>query len=447
MPFNFNLQGLAALALLGLANAHMRISSPVPFNLANGDNSPLAKDGSNFPCKSGITGPHAYDMTAMNKIPVNEPVLLEFKGEARHGGGVCQLSISLDKEPNPDSTFKVIQTFYGDCPVATGGGLTFNIPKEFPNVERATLAWTWLNHIGNREFYMECMPIQVTGGSDNMDFFNSLPDIAKVNIPVEECLAAESYDAELPNPGQFVLKSPDFNPKPVSGPKCGSAAAAGNSTASSSQVKNLASYNKPAKDSNQIIPVNGGSAGGAGGGGASSTGGGGDNGQYTQPAATSSAAATSGGNDGLYTQPAATSAQSSTVASSSAAPTSAAPSVGGSSSFQTFTVPASSADIPGYPTLSPTDGQGVTGPSTGAAAPTGSTSSDGSASSGGTTGTCTTDGAIVCNGASQFGLCDHGKVVWQAVAAGTTCSNGSIQKKRSISVHRAAHGVHRRRVL
>jgi hypothetical protein len=48
---------------------------------------------------------------------------------------------------------------------------------------------------------------------------------------------------------------------------------------------------------------------------------------------------------------------------------------------------------------------------------------------GGSTTTCSTDGAIVCNGEKQFGLCNHGNVVWQDVAAGTACVNGVISKR------------------
>lgn len=40
-------------------------------------------------------------------------------------------------------------------------------------------------------------------------------------------------------------------------------------------------------------------------------------------------------------------------------------------------------------------------------------------------GKCT-DGQLLCNGPSKFGLCDHGKVVWQDVAPGTKCENGVI---------------------
>jgi hypothetical protein len=153
MTSSFSFAGLFAvcLSLCSVANAHMKMSSPVPFNVANLDNSPLKADGSDFPCKASPNNPSSYSISAMNKIPVNEPVLLGFEGSATHGGGTCELSISMDKEPTANSVFKVIQVFQGaSCPTATGGGLTFNIPKDFPNADQATLAWTWFNQIGNR---------------------------------------------------------------------------------------------------------------------------------------------------------------------------------------------------------------------------------------------------------------------------------------------------------
>ncbi|CBX94475.1 hypothetical protein LEMA_P119660.1 [Plenodomus lingam JN3] len=52
-----------------------------------------------------------------------------------------------------------------------------------------------------------------------------------------------------------------------------------------------------------------------------------------------------------------------------------------------------------------------------------------SPSEGGSSDTCTTNGAIICNGTTKFGLCNAGKVVWQDVAAGTTCTNGVIAKR------------------
>jgi len=143
-----------AFGLFGSAAAHMMLASPVPFGPAGGQlsTSPLTDNGLNFPCQVGDLNKNAYAMTAMNKIPVNEPVLLAFSGSATHEGGTCELAISMDHEPTANSVFKVIQVFEGNCPIApANGNLTFNIPKDFPTTERATLAWTWYNKIGNRE--------------------------------------------------------------------------------------------------------------------------------------------------------------------------------------------------------------------------------------------------------------------------------------------------------
>ena len=423
---------------------------PVPFDAANLDTSPLSPSGSDYPCKKS-----SYKITAMNKIPVNEAVLLDFKGTAIHNGGTCQLAISMDKEPTADSTFKVIQTFEGGCPTAEGaGGLTFNIPKEFPTTERATLAWTWFNQIGNREMYMNCAPIEVTGGSDNMDYFNSLPDIFKANIgDAEKCSTAENGDPIIPNPGQFLIKSSTVKPLDVS---CAASSGTQSSKQQTPTVPNLAAYGPPAKDANQIEYVDGssGSSGsGSGSGGAASSVPGGNNGMYTQPAASSaqpSSAPSAGGNDGMYSQPAASPAQPTSTAASSAAPSATVPasiasSAAPPSTFSTHTVPASSATAPAYPTLSPTLGQGLSGPSTGTAPPTGSpASSSGSAAS---PGQCETEGAVVCGGTTEWGLCDHGTVVWQRLSAGTSCSNGAILKRSQPSLpRRHARGFHKVRI-
>ncbi|KAM0702555.1 hypothetical protein Q7P35_009985 [Cladosporium inversicolor] len=453
--FNFGFMALVVLALLSVANAHMKMSSPVPFNVANLDNSPLKADGSDFPCKASLDNPSSYSISALNNLPVSSPILMSWDGSAVHGGGTCELSISLDKEPTKDSVFKVIQVFQGACPTATGGGITFDIPKEFPNTDRATLAWTWFNKIGNREMYMNCAPIAITGGSDNgQGYYDSLPDMFVANVPTSECTTEESTDPTMPNPGDFVLQDSAVKPGKVIG-SCAASAPMQNENSAAGKVKNLAAYGKPAKDSNVIVPVDGSSGTGSGSGGASSAPGG----AYSQPAASPaqpSSAPTATYNNGQWTQPVASPAQpTSTAVSSSAAPSVTAPassasSAASTSTCSTLTVPASSATPPAYPTLSPTIGQGVSGPSTGSSAPTGSSSSSSGTTSSGSTGSsgqCTTEGAIFCNGSTQFGLCDHGSVVWQVVAAGTTCSNGAILKRSQPVVPRHhARGFHKVRI-
>jgi hypothetical protein len=468
--------GILALSLLGVTNAHMIMASPVPFDVANINNSPLAADGSDFPCKvnPGGMSAYSYTVTAMNEIPVDKPILLSFDGSAIHGGGTCQLSITFDAQPTKESVFKVIQTFEGgECPKPTGSGLTFNIPKEFPNAENATLAWTWFNRVGNREMYMNCAPISITGGSDSKDYYGSLPDMLVANVPATDCRTEDGKDAQAPNPGAFVLQSTDLALAALSGAKCPAEVQTNN--AKSGTVTNLASLDPPATDNNKVVPV----AGGAGSSGASpsvpAVGGGGNDGMYTPPvAAPSQPSATAPSqpsptaatpNNGLYSQPAVSAAPSptSSIAASAPAPTASAPTASAPAAshttFQTFTIPASSAATPSssaaappaYPTLSPSMGQGVSGPSSGGstASPTGSSSSSSSSSpSNGSAAnytTCTTEGSVVCNGTDQFGLCNHGSVVWQKVASGTTCSNGSIQKRSSANVHvrRHAHGAFR----
>jgi hypothetical protein len=293
--------------------------------------------------------------------------------------------------------------------------------------------------------YMNCAPIEVTGGSDNKDYYKSLPDMFRANIG-NGCATVENGDPIIPDPGQFYIKSDNAKPLAVAG-SCGAGSQNKQQTQSS---PNLAAYSPPAKDSNQIEYVGGGSD--TGGAASTAAGGGGNNGMYTQPAASpaqpsSTPVVGGGGSAGMYSQPATSSAQSPSIATSSAAPSASTPAstdvVLPTSSFKTMTVPASTAAAPAYPTLSPSLGQGVSGPSSGSAAtPSGSPSSSGSSSSGSanTSGQCTNDGAVVCNGPTQFGLCNGGSVVWQAVAAGTTCSNGAIQK-RSAHVRRHAHGA------
>jgi hypothetical protein len=267
---------------------------------------------------------------------------------------------------------------------------------------------------------MNCAPVEVIGGSDNMDYYKSLPDMFRANIG-NGCATQELGDPIIPDPGVFLIKSTTVAPLDVKG-SCGVVAQNKQQTQTSS---NLAAYSPPAKDSNQIEYVDGSGAGSSGSAPTSSA----DNGMYTQPAAsTAQPTATSKSNDGMYTQPVASSALSSSIATAPSA--TSAP----SSSFQTMTIPASTGTPFAYPTLSPTIGQGVTGPSTGTTSPSGSPSSGSSQ--------CTTEGAVVCNGPTQWGLCDHSSVVWQAVAAGTMCSDGVI-KKRSSYVRRHAHGVHK----
>lgn len=187
----------------GLSNftyAHMILSSPVPWGVDTIDNSPLndAFPG-NYPCKQR-TGVYALPPSGFNKFAVGSSQTLSFKGSATHGGGSCQLSVTTDLHPTASSVFKVIYSIVGKCPI---GDFNYKVPEGLPN-GKYTLAWTWFNEIGNREMYMNCAPIEVTGGTNNLDVFNSLPDMYVINLPSTECASEDSKDVVFPNPGKYV---------------------------------------------------------------------------------------------------------------------------------------------------------------------------------------------------------------------------------------------------
>ena len=111
---------------------------------------PLTMDGSNYACKKYAKGSVVATFTAGSVIPV------EISGSVFHMGGHCQFSISYD-----DSTFVVVKTVMKNCFTGTGTSFSVTIPPSTPACERCTFAWSWVNAIGNREFYMNCADIRI----------------------------------------------------------------------------------------------------------------------------------------------------------------------------------------------------------------------------------------------------------------------------------------------
>ncbi|RKF81899.1 hypothetical protein GcM3_030022 [Golovinomyces cichoracearum] len=218
-----------ALALLGLstiASSHMIMKTPVPFAASKhaNDNGPLKEDGSDFPCKFG------YDTEgASNIMPLGSKQELAFIGGATHGGGSCQVSITYDSAPTANSVFKVIHSIEGGCPARNVAGnigsssatedpdrYGFSIPESLPP-GNAVLAWTWFNKVGNREMYMNCAPVTLTGPSAkqaktsnetqvakrDMDAYNALPNMFVANIG-NGCKTKDNTDLKFDNPGQSV---------------------------------------------------------------------------------------------------------------------------------------------------------------------------------------------------------------------------------------------------
>ncbi|MCJ1348705.1 hypothetical protein MMC31_006938, partial [Peltigera leucophlebia] len=233
---------LAWALAISTVNAHMTLSSPIPFGKSTLSSAPLAADGSDFPCKQR---PGVYEVEGANNPPmaIGAPQTLSFIGGATHGGGSCQVSLTTDKKPTKDSKWQVIHSIEGNCPDGFDGNLSgdpndkgsskfqYTIPDGVAPGDYV-LAWTWFNRIGNREMYMNCAPITVVAGSKKRDETSiesanvaqepqvskratSFPDMFVANIG-NGCTTAEGGNVVFPNPGSNVEQHPTFpSQKPV----------------------------------------------------------------------------------------------------------------------------------------------------------------------------------------------------------------------------------------
>lgn len=216
----------AALSLFSTSvAAHMMMAQPVPYGKSTLDNSPLLADGSDFPCKQR---PGVYDLEgASNVLAIGETQTLSFIGSAVHGGGSCQVSLTTDLQPTKNSTWMVIHSIEGNCPSNVTGNLPDNadgtgaavfqytIPEGIKPGEY-TIAWSWVNKIGNREFYMNCGPATVTGAkkkryapaskSPVKRAQTSFPPMFVANLAgvSDGCTTTEGVDIKYPDPGPSV---------------------------------------------------------------------------------------------------------------------------------------------------------------------------------------------------------------------------------------------------
>lgn len=388
MPRFCAVVAITALALLSTAiNAHMIMATPTPFNNETIDNSPLSSSGSNFPCK--LTGDPAtfYNAAGItNNMAVGQQQTLSFRGSAVHGGGSCQLAITSDKQPSTTTTWQVILSIEGGCPSTDGNGpstYSFKIPAGV-TPGNYVLAWTWVSKLaGQPEYYMNCAPITVTGGSskkrsEESSLFqrDSLPNLFVANLQsINSCKTTPGTDPVYPNPGSNVLKpgtSPEFADPNSYGQNCFALGGSSNSGSGSAP-----------------------------------------NGSAAAAPSSSAAAAPSG------------SAETAPTASSPAGAAPSDSSSGGSSaisgSVTALSVPTSSVASSGLSSSTTT-----TANSFGPATPS-STSSSGSTPAG-LTGACTSEGIWNCIGGTTWQRCASGLwSVMQPMPGGTSCKPGQSQ--------------------
>ncbi|KAJ1732971.1 hypothetical protein LPJ72_003115 [Coemansia sp. Benny D160-2] len=167
MQLNTRFMCIAALA--ASVSAHMAMLSPCPRYSSKGkcpalpsgqqlDYSMTSPLGTNDPlCKHTVPYP-----TPCETWTAGQSVTVTFEGSATHGGGHCQWSISYDG----GKTFVVLHQELGHC-FSTGNSYTFSLPSDLPSSSKAVFAWSWVNAIGNREFYMNCADVAITGGSSS----------------------------------------------------------------------------------------------------------------------------------------------------------------------------------------------------------------------------------------------------------------------------------------
>ncbi|OAL56646.1 hypothetical protein IQ07DRAFT_496337 [Pyrenochaeta sp. DS3sAY3a] len=207
---------LAATMLLATSNAHVLMKSPVPYSVDKLDNGPITK--AQYPCKSQ----NGFTVSTMNAMKVGEKQTLELSGSAVHGGGSCQLSVTLDTEPTANSVFKVIKSMEGGCPGVDSAAQSydFELPASIPN-GKATFAWTWFSKLsGLPELYMNCAPIEVTGGASDKSAFDALPDMLVANLD-DSCESVANFAVQFPDPGSDVQKGSTNDLKPPTGSACG----------------------------------------------------------------------------------------------------------------------------------------------------------------------------------------------------------------------------------
>ncbi|KAJ1878311.1 hypothetical protein LPJ71_011013 [Coemansia sp. S17] len=105
-----------------------------------------------YPCRNFKAGPVQGTMIA------GHPFRVLFDGVATHLGGDCQFAVSYDN----GTTFAVLMDKMSSCFLDTvNGGYDVPVPDTIPAASKATFAWSWINALGSREYYMNCADVRI----------------------------------------------------------------------------------------------------------------------------------------------------------------------------------------------------------------------------------------------------------------------------------------------
>lgn len=257
---------LFALAAAATASAHMQMTDPAPLQGKDNPNTPSGSANFNlaspmgsasvFPCN--VNGLADYLKTDGGK-PVSEWAAgsqqsFTIGQGAVHEGGSCQASLSEDG----GSTWKVMESFVGNCPVA-GKPFSFTVPKEAKSGD-ALFGWSWFNKVGNREMYMNCASITITGGGSGL---SDKPDMFVANVPgVSDCTTPEGVDIDFVSCGSSGGTPPSSgsggdSPAASSGPSAtgGAPSATGSASEGAPSATGSPSEEAPASSTGVAPPV------------------------------------------------------------------------------------------------------------------------------------------------------------------------------------------------
>ncbi|KAI2623917.1 hypothetical protein GGS26DRAFT_600288 [Hypomontagnella submonticulosa] len=384
----------AALAAFTPVSGHMIMQSPKPFGGPDLDNSPLTS--SNYPCKLKGDPATFYKSDGLdNTMVVGESQTLSFKGSAVHGGGSCQLAITKDLQPSASTSWEVILSIEGGCPSKSGQGADtydFKIPDGVAP-GNYVFAWTWISKLaGQPEYYMNCAPITVTGGSKSKRCDNStvelmardtqFPELFVANLAeINSCKTEPSTDPEYPDPGPNVIR-PGTN-------------------------------NKFAKVQGDNCVPKGAKSGGSSGNSNVGAGSGNENSAPSAPASSASSPTSSASL--IASQPASSSLPTGFVTSpvegGSGAPSTSTETSSSSSTSMVASSASSSSSIAQASSAAPISSAAPA--SSSSPATSGSPSTGSSGTVGGLTGPCTAEGMFNCIGGTSYQQCASGS--WSVV--------------------------------
>ncbi|OMJ29319.1 hypothetical protein AYI69_g1187 [Smittium culicis] len=92
-------------------------------------------------------------------------------GGAAHGGGHCQFSLSYDGGKTFVVVYEHLRYCFFDGPSSSNTASVLNykftLPESVPASNSVVFAWSWVNAVGNREFYMNCADVAITSNSNS----------------------------------------------------------------------------------------------------------------------------------------------------------------------------------------------------------------------------------------------------------------------------------------